>query len=235
MDLALIGSYVGASLAMGIGAIGAGIGEGYAAGKAGEGISRQPSSAGSITRTMLIGQAITETSSIFALLVALILLFRGGESTTATMLAYIFAGVCIGLGALGPGIGAGLPAGAACQGVARKPENENSIMLNMIIGQAVTQTSVIFALVVALLLIFQNHADTFMHNVAICGAGLAMGFGAIGPGIGAGIAAYNATDSIGYKVGTSKVVTTTMLLGQSVCQSTAIYSLVVAMILMFMF
>lgn len=233
MNLTLIGSYVGAALAIGIGAIGAGIGEGYAAGEAGEGITRQPESSGVVLRTMLIGQAITETSSIFALLIALILLFRGGESSVASMVAYIFSGVCIGLGALGPGIGAGLPAGAACIGVARKPENENPIMLNMIIGQAVTQTSVIFSLVISLLLIFQVQGSELVSLVAVAGAGLAMGFGAIGPGVGAGIAAYNATQAIGFNAESSKVVTRTMLLGQSVSQSTAIYALVVAFILMY--
>ncbi|MDD4527119.1 MAG: ATP synthase F0 subunit C [Candidatus Margulisbacteria bacterium] len=235
INLALIGAFLGAGLSVGIGALGAASGVGYASGRALEAMTRQPTASPVILRTMLIGQAITETSSIFALLVSLMLLFKGGDSSVTIMLANLSAGACIGLGALGSGVGAGLPVGSAVEGIGRKPENSSGLMISMLIGQAVTQTAVIFALVVSLLLLFQVHAETMMHNVAILGAGLAMGFGAIGPGVGAGITAQMATKAIAYNSETSKLVTTTMLLGQSVSQSTAIYSLVIAMILMFMF
>lgn len=66
--------YLGAGLCMGIGAIGPGIGEGFAAGKACEGIARRPEESGLLTRTMLVGQAISETTGIYALVVALLLL-----------------------------------------------------------------------------------------------------------------------------------------------------------------
>jgi F-type H+-transporting ATPase subunit c len=67
--------YLGAGLCMGLGAIGSGAGEGYAAGKACEAVSRTPELAPLITRTMLIGQAVTESVGIYALVVALLLLF----------------------------------------------------------------------------------------------------------------------------------------------------------------
>jgi F-type H+-transporting ATPase subunit c len=67
--------YLGAGLCMGLGAIGSGSGEGYAAGKACEAVSRTPELAPLITRTMLIGQAVTESVGIYALVVALLLLF----------------------------------------------------------------------------------------------------------------------------------------------------------------
>jgi F-type H+-transporting ATPase subunit c len=67
--------YLGAGLCMGLGAIGSGTGEGYAAGKACEAVSRTPELAPLITRTMLIGQAVTESVGIYALVVALLLLF----------------------------------------------------------------------------------------------------------------------------------------------------------------
>lgn len=234
VNLTQIGAYIGAGLAIGFGAIGTGIGVGYAAGEADQGMRRQPAYSGLILRTMLIGQAVTETSAVFALLVALILLFKGGESSLLTMLSYISAGIAIGFGSLGSGVGAGLPAGAACIGVARRPENEKQLLVTAIIGQAVTQTAVIFALVVALLLIFQNRPESFVAYFATVGAGISVGFGALGPGLGAGIAAYSAVRSISKRIETSKVVTQVMLLGQSVSQSTAIYALVVSFILMYL-
>ncbi len=66
---------LGAGIAMGLGAIGPGIGEGYAAGKSCEGVAREPQNAGLITRTMLVGQAVSESTGIYSLVIALLLIF----------------------------------------------------------------------------------------------------------------------------------------------------------------
>lgn len=66
---------LGAGVCMGFGAIGPGIGEGFAAGKACEGVSREPQNAGLITRTMLVGQAVSESTGIYALVIAILLIF----------------------------------------------------------------------------------------------------------------------------------------------------------------
>ncbi|MEE5992267.1 MAG: ATP synthase F0 subunit C [Oscillospiraceae bacterium] len=67
-------SALGAGTAM-IAGIGPGIGEGYAVGKACESIGRQPESSGAVTRTMFIGCAVAESTGIYGLLVALLLMF----------------------------------------------------------------------------------------------------------------------------------------------------------------
>ncbi len=72
--LILACSAIGAGLAM-IAGIGPGIGQGYAAGKGAEGVGRQPEAQGDIVRTMLLGAAVAETTGIYGLIVALILLF----------------------------------------------------------------------------------------------------------------------------------------------------------------
>lgn len=72
--LILAASAIGAGLAM-IAGIGPGIGQGYAAGKGAEGVGRQPEAQGDIVRTMLLGAAVAETTGIYALVIALILLF----------------------------------------------------------------------------------------------------------------------------------------------------------------
>ncbi len=74
-DLIRAAALLGAGIAMGFGAIGPGIGEGYAAGRACEGISKRPEEAGLLTRTMLIGQAVSETTGIYSLVIALIMIF----------------------------------------------------------------------------------------------------------------------------------------------------------------
>ena len=67
-------SAIGAGLAMMAG-MGPGIGQGFAAGKGAEAVGRQPEAGGDITRTMLLGQAVAETTGIYSLVVAIILLF----------------------------------------------------------------------------------------------------------------------------------------------------------------
>lgn len=66
---------IGAGLAA-IGCLGGGIGTGNAAGKAVEGVSRQPEASGKIISTMVVGAAFSEATSIYALLVALLLIFK---------------------------------------------------------------------------------------------------------------------------------------------------------------
>ena len=66
---------LGAGLCMGIGAIGPGVGEGNAVGKALEAMARQPEMAGAIRTNMILGCAITETTGIYSLVVALLLMF----------------------------------------------------------------------------------------------------------------------------------------------------------------
>ncbi|MDD5916203.1 MAG: ATP synthase F0 subunit C [Clostridiales bacterium] len=65
---------LGAGIAM-IAGIGPGIGEGYAVGKALEAIGRQPECKGQVTSTLILGCAMAETTGIYALIIALLLMF----------------------------------------------------------------------------------------------------------------------------------------------------------------
>ena len=60
---------------MGVGAIGPALGEGGAVAKACEAIGRQPESKGEVTSTMIMGCAIAETTGIYALVIAILLIF----------------------------------------------------------------------------------------------------------------------------------------------------------------
>ena len=74
-DIVKAAAYIGAGIAMGLGAIGPGVGEGITAAKACEAIGRNPREAGLLTRTMLVGQAVAESTGIYSLVIALLLLF----------------------------------------------------------------------------------------------------------------------------------------------------------------
>lgn len=230
---AMIFIVLGAGLAIGLGAIGSAIGEGYIAMSAMSALGRQPGSSQKILRLMIIGQAITETAAIFALVMALVLLFGASGEGTMKAVTYIAAGIAIGFGTIGSGFGAGLPGGSALKGIGRNPENSDVLTVQMIIGQAVTQTSTIFALTVSLILITLNPEASYLKMYAILGGAFAMGFGAIGPGIGDGIVAKNANEAVGRAPQHMGLLTRTMIIGQAITETTDIYSLVVALILIF--
>lgn len=65
---------LGAGIAM-IAGIGAGIGQGIAAGQAASAVGRQPEARGQIISTMIVGQAVAETTGLYSLLIAFILIF----------------------------------------------------------------------------------------------------------------------------------------------------------------
>ena len=72
--IALAGCAIGAGCSL-IAGIGPGIGEGNAVAKALEAIGRQPESKGNVTTTMIMGCAIAETTGLYALVIAILLIF----------------------------------------------------------------------------------------------------------------------------------------------------------------
>lgn len=73
-DLIYACSAIGSGLAL-IAGVGPGIGQGYAAGQAAAAVGRNPGAKGDITQTMLLGQAVAETTGLYGLAVAIILMF----------------------------------------------------------------------------------------------------------------------------------------------------------------
>ena len=64
------------------------------------------------------------------------------------------AGLCMGIGAIGPAIGEGNAVGHALDGMARQPEATNDLRTNMILGFAITETTGIYSLLIAFLILF---------------------------------------------------------------------------------
>ena len=67
---------------------------------------------------------------------------------------YLAAGLCMGLGALGPALGEGNAVSKALESMARQPEMAGELRTNMILGYAVTETTGIYSLVISLLILF---------------------------------------------------------------------------------
>ena len=74
--------------------------------------------------------------------------------------------------------------------------------------------------------------QAFIYGCSAIGAGLAVIAG-IGPGVGQGIAAGHGAAAVGRNPGARGEIMSTMLLGQAVAETTGLYGLVVALLLMF--
>jgi F-type H+-transporting ATPase subunit c len=70
----------------------------------------------------------------------------------AEALKMLAAGLAMGLGAIGPGIGIGILGYGAMQAIGRNPEARGPIMTNMILAIAFAEAIAIYALIVAIIL-----------------------------------------------------------------------------------
>lgn len=71
---------------------------------------------------------------------------------TADTFRFLAAGLAIGLGAIGPGIGIGILGMGAMQALGRNPEARGPITTNMILAIAFAEAVAVYALVVAIIL-----------------------------------------------------------------------------------
>jgi F-type H+-transporting ATPase subunit c len=78
-------------------------------------------------------------------------------------MAAIAAAVGVGLGAAGCGIGQGIGTSKACEGIARNPGASGKITTSLIIGLAMIESLTIYALVVALIILFVNPFGKLLH------------------------------------------------------------------------
>jgi len=67
---------------------------------------------------------------------------------------FLAVGLAIGLGLIGPGIGIGILGAAAMNAIGRNPEARGAILTNMILAIAFAEALGIYALIVAILLVF---------------------------------------------------------------------------------
>ena len=73
------------------------------------------------------------------------------EVEAAKLLA---AGLCMGIGAVGSGIGEGIVGGRALEAMARNPKVSDKIFTNMIVAIALAESTAIYSLLVALIILF---------------------------------------------------------------------------------
>ncbi len=256
MGIANLAALLACGLAMGLGAMGSGWGLGYTAQSAVRALARQPAKQADIFRTMLIGQAITETPAIFSLVVSFLLYFTvdralEAPNSPAQCAVYLAAALCIGVGAIGSGIGSGLVAHDALEGMSKNPSMQGQTLMLMLIGQAWAQTGGIFALVVALFLLntggfsgLSGAEDALLWGTVplsggelvgaarYIGSGIAMGFGAVGSSLGIAFVGGRACLAVSEYPEAAGKVKTAYFIGSATAQSPSVFSLIIALLLL---
>ncbi len=152
-------AYLSSGLCLGCGSLGSGIGCGLVGSDAVEAAARNTRQSGRIVVYMLVGQAWSQTPNILALVIGLMLMFGGFAGSTGlehiSMIGRLLAaGICMGLGAVGPAVGIGYVAGKFCRTLADSPEHGGTILRNtFFVGAAVSGSTNVYAFVIALLLL----------------------------------------------------------------------------------
>lgn len=81
------------------------------------------------------------------------------------------AGLCTGIGAIGPALGEGNAVAKSCEAIGRQPESKGAVTSTMIMGCAIAETTGIYSLVVSILLIFVA-PNTFVNLLLKAVAGV---------------------------------------------------------------
>jgi F-type H+-transporting ATPase subunit c len=182
-DVGLI-HYLCIALVIGLPTLGVAIGQGIAARKALQCISRQPASQIPLSRTLFISIALSETGAIIAVLVAFLLL----SSTPVSHWQELGElGIVLGLTlpAFAVGIASGLITAKALIATARQPERADGIGALLLLLFITLQTPVIFGLIISIL-IYNGVATAvdLASSMRFVATGLTLGIGCVGPIIG---------------------------------------------------
>ncbi|GHS93103.1 hypothetical protein FACS1894139_01710 [Planctomycetales bacterium] len=246
-SLVCAAAMLGSGIAVGFGAIGSGSGNGRIGQEAVVAMARCPRHTSRLTVMMVVSQAVASNPSIFALVVAVLLYTMGLHAPDgglannwAYAAALISAGIAIGLGAIGSGLGNGWNGGDAMDAMARCPEQSGKITMMMLVGQAVGQTPALFALVISLILIVESGecsryvdlSDQIAHTGRLLGMGISIGFGAIGSGLGSSDIGGKLCKALARAPQISGKLNNVYFVGVGVSQSCAIYAFVISLLLM---
>lgn len=198
--------------------------------------ARQPFLAQRLSNFMLLVLSLLQTPLIFGFIMALIIQRTLPTiTTTAQGLTLIGAGLSAGLGAVGPVIGSCLFSKMACKSAGRNREAYSKIFTFTFISQAIIETPVIFAIIIALMLTGQ--AATAHENpligLAYLAFGATMGIGTFGAGISSGRAAGAAAEQIANNPAAYTMLSRASMIAQGFIDTIAIYAFLIALLLVF--
>ena len=225
---------LGMGLAIGVSSAAMGIASGFAVKAACGSIGRQPYIAQKIITLMLLVQSIIEAPVIFALLVALLIKTRIYDAMTIFEgIKLAGAGLVMGVGSIGPSIGQAIFVNASCKAIGLNKDSYGKLLPFSLLSQAVIETPLIFSLIISALLIYKPISQNLPLTTAIVSLVIAfvVGVGTGGAAISSGYTASKSVKYVALDVKSYGLLLRTTLLGQAIIESSAIYALIVGLIL----
>lgn len=223
--------YIAIAIPATLSALGAGIGQGLIGKKALQAIHTQPEATPYISKVCIIGIALTETTAILGLVTSLLLIINPTliDPSYGTLCLFGIA-FAVGIPGLIVGIVSSLPAGTACESIARQPFMHTKILNLMLITQTLIMTPNIFGFLIALLI--NNNmitATTLPTALQLFASGLSIGIGSVGPAIGLSVFAQSACNAIGRnKKAFSKILTFTFI-GEAIIETPLIFAFIISL------
>lgn len=201
-------------------------------------IARQPFSSQKVIRFMLLTQSILQSPVIFSFIVAIMIKNQAATiHTLAECLQLIASGVCIGVGSIGPAIGLAHFAKTACRSIGVNREAYNKLFSFMLVSQAMIETPIIFSLVIAMLILMTPlpAAYAMTKSIALCAAALCVALGMFAPGISAGRTTSASCEQIAHNPELYETFFKLSMISQGFIDTSAIYVLLISLMLIYWF
>jgi F0F1-type ATP synthase membrane subunit c/vacuolar-type H+-ATPase subunit K len=195
-------------------------------------IARQPFFSQKILRFMLITQSVIQTPVISGFIIAMFIRSEAAHATTYNeSIRLLASGLCIGLGSIGPALGLGYFARTACHSISVNRDAYPQLLSFTLVSQAIIETSVIFALVISILILFSSNGNTLHGAIGLLAAAICTGFGTFGAGISSGKTSAAACEQIALHPRQYSVLSRISMIAQGLIDTCAIYALVISILL----
>lgn len=195
-------------------------------------IARQPFLARRLSNFMLLVLSLLQTPLIFGLIMALLIQRILPTTTTiAQGLTLMGCGLAVGLGSIGPVIGSCLFTKMACRSAGRNRFAFPKLFTFTFISQAIIETPVIFAIIIAIMLLGKATIayENPLIGLAYLAFGATIGIGTFGAGISSGRSAAAAADQIAQSPAAYTALSRASMLAQGLIDTIAIYAFIIAL------
>jgi F0F1-type ATP synthase membrane subunit c/vacuolar-type H+-ATPase subunit K len=197
-------------------------------------IARQPFFSTPILNVMLITMSIMQTPILFGFVIsAWINQLALSITTNYEAIGLLCAGICIGIGSIGPVIGQGIYAAQACTSLGKNRMIYRRILTFSLISQAIIESPAIFALITSILILNSISQElSLLKTILFAAATFCVSIAAITPSISSGRTSSSACEQITAQPQHYSILMQTSLIAQGILDTFAIYGLVVGLILL---
>ncbi len=160
---------IAAGVSIGLGVIFPALGQARASARAMEAIARQPDQGPVISRNLFVGLAMIESQALYVLIIGLVLLFanplqsdvdraaaKGSSALLFLAASAAIAALAVTVGTMLTSLGQGRVTGKALESISEQPGASDQISTALFISLALLESLALYALIVALILLFAN-------------------------------------------------------------------------------